>query len=352
MGCAYCHTQQVRFADQDVTRFGAPTEAWETKYDYPQLWGTRRIGPDLAREGAIRSADWQLAHLYNPRLTVAGSIMPGFPWMYHGTPDKPKPEALALVAYIQSLGQARDQSGFDARRPHMHPLTLNASATLARRSGSAPTFTLASDHVQREIDLRHGRDVFAANCASCHGPAGAGDGPAAVALLPRPANLQAHEYSDERVSAALWNGVTGSAMPAWRDRRPADLRGVLTYVRYLSKTQEPAMSPAVADSPRFDTARKLFAEQCTSCHGDNGGGDGPAAAGLARAPTNFHSQQPSVDYARRVLSEGVAGSSMTPWRLQLTEPQRQQLVDYVRSLFRASEQGDEERRAAAERGNP
>jgi mono/diheme cytochrome c family protein len=53
-----------------------------------------------------------------------------------------------------------------------------------------------------------------------------------------------------------------------------------------------------------------------------------------------------------VLSEGVAGSSMPPGHHQLTEPERQQLVDYVRSLFPASEQGDEEYRAAAERRNP
>ena len=47
-----------------------------------------------------------------------------------------------------------------------------------------------------------------------------------------------------------------------------------------------------------------------------------------------------------------AGSSMPPWKHQLTEPQRQQLVDYVRSLFPASEQGGAERRAAAERRSP
>src|ERR1700730_3336108 len=39
-GCAYCHTQQIRSLADDVRRFGAPTEAWETKYDYPQRWGT------------------------------------------------------------------------------------------------------------------------------------------------------------------------------------------------------------------------------------------------------------------------------------------------------------------------
>ena len=48
-GCGYCHTEQVRTITQDVQRFGAPTAAWETQYDYPQLWGTRRIGPDLSR---------------------------------------------------------------------------------------------------------------------------------------------------------------------------------------------------------------------------------------------------------------------------------------------------------------
>jgi cytochrome c oxidase cbb3-type subunit 2/cytochrome c oxidase cbb3-type subunit I/II len=364
MGCAYCHTQLVRFADQDVTRFGAPTEAWETKYEYPQLWGTRRIGPDLAREGAIRAADWQLAHLFNPRLTVARSIMPGFPWMYDVTPDKPKPQALALVAYIQWLGQARAQSGFDVRRPptpvgddatsHMtatesQPLILNGSASRARRTGDAPTFALTSGPVQREIGLRHGGDLFAAHCSSCHGSNGAGDGPGALALLPRPANLLAHRYADTRVSAALWNGVTGSAMPAWRDRRAEDLRDVVTYVQSLSTKQKDVTSPASTASSRADEALTLFAQHCASCHGDEGAGDGPAAAALNRAPTNFHMQQPSIDYARRVLSEGVAGSAMPPWEHQLTEPQRQQLVDYVRSLFQASAHPGDERKAAAER---
>ena len=53
-GCAYCHTQQIRFVHADMQRFGAPTLAWETRFDYPHLWGTRRIGPDLARAGYQR----------------------------------------------------------------------------------------------------------------------------------------------------------------------------------------------------------------------------------------------------------------------------------------------------------
>ena len=89
-GCAYCHTQQVRSLAEDVRRFGAPTEPWETKYDYPQLWGTRRIGPDLSREFNLRPRDWQLTHLYNPRLVVRDSIMPPYPWLFDALQTSPQ----------------------------------------------------------------------------------------------------------------------------------------------------------------------------------------------------------------------------------------------------------------------
>src|SRR5207253_5559299 len=92
-----------RSSDLDVRRFGAPTEAWETKYDYPQLWGTRRIGPDLSREFNVRPRDWQLTHLYNPRLVVQDSVMPPYSWLFNGSPDRPTQEALDVVAYLETL---------------------------------------------------------------------------------------------------------------------------------------------------------------------------------------------------------------------------------------------------------
>ena len=47
-----CHSQLVRFTEADVRRFGPASQAWGSDADAPQMWGTRRIGPDLAREGA------------------------------------------------------------------------------------------------------------------------------------------------------------------------------------------------------------------------------------------------------------------------------------------------------------
>jgi len=106
-GCAYCHTQQIRYVASDVARFGRATLAWETVFDYPQLWGTRRIGPDLSREASVRSEDWQLSHLYAPRSLVADSIMPPFPWLFDGAPDRPTQEARDLLDYLETLGRNR-----------------------------------------------------------------------------------------------------------------------------------------------------------------------------------------------------------------------------------------------------
>ncbi len=54
-GCMNCHSQLVRFTEDDVRRFGLASQAWESGADAPQMWGTRRVGPDLAREPNLRT---------------------------------------------------------------------------------------------------------------------------------------------------------------------------------------------------------------------------------------------------------------------------------------------------------
>src|ERR1700704_5216587 len=200
-GCAYCHTQQIRSLAADVRRFGAPTEAWETKYDYPQLWGTRRIGPDLSREFNIRPRDWQLTHLYDPRLVVRDSVMPPYSWLFDGSPNRPTQEALDLLAYIETLGRARQLSGLERQAPGSagQPGTADmamagepsARATpptvpIAMTGGyslSAPLLHPASDPADLQEEVSRGGALFAANCASCHGTTGVGDGKASASLL-------------------------------------------------------------------------------------------------------------------------------------------------------------------------
>ena len=80
-GCVNCHTQTVRPLRTEVMRYGEYSKAGEFAYDRPFLWGSKRTGPDLAREGGKRPDSWHQAHYENPQAVVPRSNMPGYGWM-------------------------------------------------------------------------------------------------------------------------------------------------------------------------------------------------------------------------------------------------------------------------------
>jgi cytochrome c oxidase cbb3-type subunit I/II len=80
-GCYNCHSQMIRPILSETKRYGEYSKPGEFAYDRPFQWGSRRIGPDLAREGGLRSNHWQLLHLEKPAELTPGSIMPGYAWM-------------------------------------------------------------------------------------------------------------------------------------------------------------------------------------------------------------------------------------------------------------------------------
>lgn len=82
-GCFGCHSQQVRVLASDVQRYGPYSVAGESVYEYPFLWGSRRMGPDLARVGGRYSDDWHRIHLRDPRIFVKQSNMPAYSWLQH-----------------------------------------------------------------------------------------------------------------------------------------------------------------------------------------------------------------------------------------------------------------------------
>lgn len=79
--CSACHSQQIRPLRDEVERYGHYSLAAESMYDHPFLWGSKRIGPDLARVGGKYSDEWHAAHLANPRDVVPESIMPKYSFM-------------------------------------------------------------------------------------------------------------------------------------------------------------------------------------------------------------------------------------------------------------------------------
>lgn len=79
-GCVACHSQTVRPFRSETERYGEYSKAGEFVYDHPFLWGSKRIGPDLAREGGKYPNAWHYNHLMDPRLMSPGSIMPNYDW--------------------------------------------------------------------------------------------------------------------------------------------------------------------------------------------------------------------------------------------------------------------------------
>jgi len=113
----------------DIPRWGfRRSVAADYLYDFPVQLGSLRVGPDLADVGArLPDANWQLLHLYAPKVSVTNSAMPSFKFLFEvrkkingqtspealklpkefapadGSEVVPKLEAKELVAYLLSL---------------------------------------------------------------------------------------------------------------------------------------------------------------------------------------------------------------------------------------------------------
>jgi cytochrome c oxidase cbb3-type subunit I/II len=102
-GCANCHSQMIRPLRAETERYGEYSKPGEFVYDHPFLWGSRRIGPDLARTGRrIPSPLWHVRHLNVPVDTSPGSIMPPYPHLLEKPLDFA--QARASVSAMQAIG--------------------------------------------------------------------------------------------------------------------------------------------------------------------------------------------------------------------------------------------------------
>jgi cytochrome c oxidase cbb3-type subunit I/II len=101
-GCVGCHSQMVRPFRSETERYGDYSKAGEFVYDHPFLWGSKRTGPDLQREGGKYPDAWHYNHMDDPRSTSPGSIMPRYSWLLTQTIDT---NALApRIAALRKVG--------------------------------------------------------------------------------------------------------------------------------------------------------------------------------------------------------------------------------------------------------
>jgi cytochrome c oxidase cbb3-type subunit I/II len=86
-GCNNCHSQMIRPFRSETERYGEYAKAGEFVYDHPFLWGSKRTGPDLLREGGKYPDSWHYHHMLDPTSMSPGSIMPPYPWLFDNDLD-------------------------------------------------------------------------------------------------------------------------------------------------------------------------------------------------------------------------------------------------------------------------
>ena len=86
-GCYTCHSQMIRPFAWETARYGAVSELDDSIFDHPFQWGSRRIGPDLARVGGKYTDVWHYKHMADPREISPGSNMPPYAHLSHEAID-------------------------------------------------------------------------------------------------------------------------------------------------------------------------------------------------------------------------------------------------------------------------
>lgn len=118
-GCYTCHSQMIRPFRDEVARYGEYSKAGEFVYDHPFQWGSKRTGPDLAREGGKYPDSWHYNHMYDPRSMSPGSLMPQYVWLLDNPLDTASTPG--KIRAMQTLGVPYPE-GYDkvANRDLMH----------------------------------------------------------------------------------------------------------------------------------------------------------------------------------------------------------------------------------------
>lgn len=109
-GCYVCHSQMIRPFRSETVRYGEYSKAGEFVYDHPFQWGSKRTGPDLAREGVgnlKKTNGWHFRHFRKPSSMSPGSVMPAYEALLENELDVSTTEA--KINAMRTLGVPYDK---------------------------------------------------------------------------------------------------------------------------------------------------------------------------------------------------------------------------------------------------
>jgi cytochrome c oxidase cbb3-type subunit II len=179
-GCMGCHTQTVRPLASEVARYGDYSKAGEFAYDRPHLWGSKRTGPDLAREGGLRPNDWHARHFEGPQAMVPKSNMPAYAFLSGAKldPRSVKSHYVALASVYRPDEFAAKDEDFAAlsEKTEMDALIayMQWLGHAIPRECAVGDLAAANPLAGKPQAIARGKALYADNCAQCHGDAGEG----------------------------------------------------------------------------------------------------------------------------------------------------------------------------------
>jgi mono/diheme cytochrome c family protein len=166
------------------------------------------------------------------------------------------PEFTLNSAYLRKWERQFREDFSDRRKREIRDITVALFGTPQRPR--VPTLRATDAHEILDVDRLDvaagpiGRDneqnvrgLYREHCADCHGVSGDGVGPTARFLYPYPRDFRPGVFkykstpkgekpTDEDLRQILFNGIAGTAMPAYRALPDEHLDSLVEYVKYLS----------------------------------------------------------------------------------------------------------------------
>ena len=212
-------------------------------------------------------------------------------------------------------------------------------------------------------DLAAGRGLYVADCARCHGDTGAGDGPDAARMIPRPRDLTTGVYkfrttasgtapTDDDLFQTITSGLAGTRMLGWEGLSEDARWQLVFYLKSLSskfteQPPQPAASFGKDPGPKgvhLAKGKQLYADLgCAACHGAMGRANGGSAKllvddwGQPTLPANlthgwsYRGGADPKDIVARLVT-GVDGTPMPSYADAVASEDLWQLAYYLHSV--------------------
>jgi cytochrome c oxidase cbb3-type subunit I/II len=132
-GCYTCHSQMIRPFTWESARYGEISSIDDSIFDHPFQWGSRRIGPDLARVGGKYADVWHYKHMINPREISVGSNMPSYPHLATQTIDFSKTPS--KLRAMRTVGVPYEAADIQTAEQNAQAAATAIAAGLAKEAG-------------------------------------------------------------------------------------------------------------------------------------------------------------------------------------------------------------------------